>query len=144
MKNKPNAIVKMKVDKTSTKKKADKETAKKVGTVKKVKVKVGKKENKVSSKKAKAIKKTKKGKTAVAETTVVSTVNSTLLKRWLKERQINQNTLANNVPCSTNTINRLIKNGHATPLVIKGVANELGITVEKLKELLKFEEQITI
>ena len=141
--------------KTSVKETAKKKVrnVKKEKSVKADKTKDGKVIEKTLAKKKKAVKKraVKKGKAkkskkkAIVVAEVVKPINkATKLKRWMKERDINQKVLAKKTSCSTNTINRLIKNGHASMVVIKVVSNELGITVEQLQQLLKFEEPINI
>jgi len=59
------------------------------------------------------------------------------IKIWLMQQGINQKELSEKTSLSTNTINRLVNQGHATKSVIKLLSHELKITVEQMNELLK-------
>ena len=50
---------------------------------------------------------------------------------------INQKELSEKTSLSTNTINRIVNQGHATKSVIKLLSHELSITVEHMNDLLK-------
>lgn len=65
------------------------------------------------------------------------------IKIWMMENGINQKDLAERTSLSTNTINRFVNKGKATKSVIKLIAYELNISVEKLNELLIDNEPIT-
>lgn len=54
------------------------------------------------------------------------------IKIWMMENGINQKDLAERTSLSTNTINRFVNKGKATKSVIKLIAYELNISVEKL------------
>lgn len=62
------------------------------------------------------------------------------LKLWLMKKGINQKELSQRTSLSTNTINRLVNQGHATKSVIKLLSFELGITVGELNNLLEDSE----
>lgn len=62
------------------------------------------------------------------------------LKLWLMKKGINQKELSQRTSLSTNTINRLVNQGHATKSVIKLLSFELGITVGELNNLLQDSE----
>jgi transcriptional regulator with XRE-family HTH domain len=59
------------------------------------------------------------------------------LKLWLLKKGINQKELSEKTSLSTNTINRIVNQGHATKSVIKLLSHELSITVEHMNDLLK-------
>ena len=99
---------------------------------------------KVSVKKASVKKVAKVSKTKSVTAPKVEVANKvTKLKVWMMEHGINQKELAKNTSLSTNTINRLVNNGHATKSIIKLVSYELKISVEQITELLKFSEPIS-
>lgn len=125
-----------------------KKSHKKESIKKSAKKKVSKK--KADSVKKKAVSKKKKIESNT-ETTVEAKVNIpkmqpinkvTKLKVWMMEHGVNQKELAKKTSLSTNTINRLVNNGHATKSVVKLVSYELGISVEQIMELLKFNEPV--
>jgi len=64
----------------------------------------------------------------------------TRLKIWLMENNINQKELAEKTLLSTNTINRLVNSGKATNSVIKLLSYELSMSIEEVKELLKYKD----
>lgn len=110
------------------------------------KKKSGKKspKKKASAKKASVKKVAKVSKPKSVTAPKVEVANKvTKLKVWMMEHGINQKELAKNTSLSTNTINRLVNNGHATRSIIKLVAYELKISVEQITELLKFSEPIS-
>lgn len=75
---------------------------------------------------------------------VTTKTKVTKLKIWMMENGINQKELASRTSLSTNTINRLVNNGHATKSVIKLVAYDLGMPSEQLTELLKEHTPTTL
>jgi transcriptional regulator with XRE-family HTH domain len=65
------------------------------------------------------------------------TIKVPKLKLWLMKKGINQKELAERTSLSTNTINRVVNQGHATKSIIKLLAYELQLTVEELNKLLE-------
>ena len=61
----------------------------------------------------------------------------TKLKIYLMEREFTQKELAQRTCLSTNTINKLVNKGKATPSVLKLVSYELNISLNELKEMLQ-------
>jgi transcriptional regulator with XRE-family HTH domain len=59
------------------------------------------------------------------------------LKLWLMKNGINQKELSERTSLSTNTINRLVNQGHATKSVIKLLSFELGLSLDELNNLLE-------
>jgi len=72
----------------------------------------------------------------------VKTIGITKLCVWLLENGITQKQLAGKTYCSTNTINRLVKYGHASKSVINMVASELKLPFNEVVELMKFSTPI--
>lgn len=64
----------------------------------------------------------------------------TKLKVYLMLKNITQRDLANKTSLSTNTINKLVNKGTATPSVLKLISYELGLSLEELKNLLEWKE----
>ena len=65
------------------------------------------------------------------------------LKLWLMKKGINQKELSERTSLSTNTVNRLVNQGHATKSVIKLLSHELGLTVEQMNDLLMETNDLT-